>query len=97
MMRLALFSLLAVASAQPDLAVAQDDPACGKFADPLPYNACLAARGPKATDIATYDGQAPPTSAASASSARIYTQPARRRYWSASRRRGRIHMEFRVK
>lgn len=79
---------------------AQGDEACARIEEPLAYNACLAAHGPKARIIA-------PQSAASSSvppaaTARPVQQPqasrSRRRYRPYfPRRRKRAHAEFRVR
>jgi hypothetical protein len=91
-------ALAAVAASSP--ARAQDDPACAKYQEPLAYNACLASHGPKATDVATNPAQAQQIRAAPMEIRRA--QPAQdprvRRNWaSATRHRGRAHMEFRVR
>ena len=90
--------LLAFAAASlPGSALAGDDPACARFEDPLAYNACLASRGPKAKEIgATPQGAtarpAEPDGASHAAAPRPAKGPA-----PVSRRRGRIHMEFRLR
>ena len=96
----ALFMLMALAaSGAPRFAAAQDDPACAKFEDPMAYNACLAEHGPKAKDVANYDGVAPERPAAApAEPARPIVQAQPRRYWSsATQHHGRLHMEFTVR
>jgi hypothetical protein len=79
---------------------AQDDPACAKDQDPLAYNACLASHGPKATDIGTNPALAQGAHAAPVRSGgdEPAAAPRSQRIWAhAARRRGRAHMEFRVK
>jgi hypothetical protein len=84
--------------AQPLGALAQDDPACAKFQDPLAYNACLASHGPKATNLGASRGPvqssghaAPIQSARPAASRPVRGSP------YATRRHGRVHMEFRLR
>jgi len=91
-------ALAAVAVSAP--ARAQDDPACAKYQEPLAYNACLASHGPKATDVATNPAQAQQVRAAPMEIRRAQPaqSPRARRNWvSATRHRGRVHMEFRVR
>jgi hypothetical protein len=81
----------------PRSAPGQDDPACAKYQEPLAYNACLASHGPKANSIGEGPGQTQPPGAASHSLARPSAGSAPGREWpAATRRRGRVHMEFRV-
>jgi hypothetical protein len=76
----------------------QADPACAKYQEPLAYNACLASHGPKANDVGVSHAQdefghgAPAPSAAASSGSRVER-------WSpsATRRHGRVHMEFRLR
>jgi hypothetical protein len=85
--RAALLILVSALAAAPRSALGQDDPACAKYQEPLAYNACLASHGPKANSIG-----AEPHSVA-----RSWAGSAPGRQWpAATRRRGRIHMEFRV-
>jgi hypothetical protein len=76
----------------------QADPACAKYQEPLAYNACLASHGPKANDVGVSHAQdqfghgAPAPSAAASSGSR-----AGRWSPSATRRHGRVHMEFRLR
>ncbi len=94
-MRPALLLVL-FAAALPWPARAEDDPACARYQDPLAYNACLASHGPKATAV----GGTPRASGSAASPAaddgpRAPGRGAGR--FGAVRRRGRVHMEFRVR
>jgi hypothetical protein len=99
-MRAAL-ALLALAAVLPDPARAQDDPACAKFEEPLAYNACLASHGPKAGDIGETTGGAHADPEAGVPiEARKPTGPQAalpRGLPPVVRRRGRVHMEFRLR
>jgi len=77
----------------------QVDPACANIEAPLAYNACLAAHGPKATNVGPHPAAPSVQSAAAPRHAvRPRAAPARRRYNAyAPRRRGRAHAEFRVR
>ena len=79
-MKAALFLLLLASQAFAEAAFAED---CGKFADPLAYNACLARQGPaaRAVHVGTAHVGASP---AARRSPRVYSAP----------RRGRSHMVF---
>ena len=95
--RAALLILASAIAALPRSALGQDDPACAKYQEPLAYNACLASHGPKANRIGGGPRQTQPPGAASHSSVRPSAGSARGREWpAATRRRGRVHMEFRV-
>ena len=85
--RAALLIFVSALAALPRAALGQDDPACAKYQEPLAYNACLASHGPKANRIGAEPHSAARSSAGSA---------AGREWPAATRRRGRIHMEFRV-
>jgi hypothetical protein len=78
---------------------AQDDPACAKYQEPLAYNACLASHGPKATDLAAAPAPTRQTSVAPVPARAAPAEPARvHPGWSdATRRHGRVHMEFWLK
>ena len=102
-MRAAFMALALAVAAIPRGACAQDDPgqsdpACAKYQEPLAYNACLASHGPKASDIGGSHAQdepahaAPAPSAAASPASRVERWPS-----TATRRHGRIHMEFRVR
>jgi hypothetical protein len=85
--RAALLIFVSGLAALPRSALGQDDPACAKYQEPLAYNACLASHGPKANSIGAEPHSASRSSAGSAPG---------REWPAAARRRGRIHMEFRV-
>jgi hypothetical protein len=89
--RAALLILASAAAAFPRLAVGQDDPACAKYQEPLAYNACLASHGPKANAMGANPGQSQPGHLPSAQSL-----PPGREWPAATRRHGRVHMEFRI-
>jgi hypothetical protein len=100
----AAFMVLALTTAAfPRGACAQDDPvqsdpACAKYQEPLAYNACLASHGPKASDVGESRAQDLPGRAAPAPSAVASPAPRVQRWPStATRRHGRVHMEFRVR
>jgi hypothetical protein len=90
--------VLAVAAAVlPGRARADGDPACAKFDEPLAYNACLAAHGPRAKDVAVAPEPAPEHGIDRAGKP---PGEAARRSWrfpAVARRHGRIHMEFRIR
>ncbi len=89
--------LVMCAAVLPGAALAQDDPACARFEEPLAYNACLASHGPKANLGSTPEGadrhvepeDPVPTSAAPAGAPRRAPGPA-----AVARRHGRVHMEI---
>jgi hypothetical protein len=87
-------ALVLVSSVAP--ALAQDNPACAKFQEPLEYNACLAKLGPKAgATLAAPEsaGVAPAVRAAPAArgvrSMHAFAAP--------PRTRGRARMEFTIR
>ncbi len=96
-MRAAL--ILAVAAAVlPMRARADEDPACAKIEEPLAYNACLAAHGPRAKDVAVSPD---PTDGAHGGD-RVVRAPAEAarpasRYPAVARRHARFHMEFHIR
>ncbi len=107
----AAIALCLAALAWPGSALAQDDPRCAQYRDPMAYNACLARQGPKANGVGQLHGGPQPARAAQhrvwyghsrgAPSARFYgTQdaPSTRFYDTQGSQRihGRVHMEFRV-
>ncbi len=85
--RAALLIFVSALAAAPRPALGQDDPACAKYQEPLAYNACLASHGPKANSIRAEPHADARSSAGSAPG---------REWPAATRRRGRIHMEFRI-
>jgi hypothetical protein len=79
--------------ASPRAVLAEDDPACAKYQDPLAYNACLASRGPRANTAPRADADAQTGSVR----ARPTKGPAANRGWRGeTRRHGRVRMEFRL-
>lgn len=97
MAKRAALMLLALAAVSADAARAEDDPACAKYQDPLAYNACLASRGPKA-NIATNPRPAQAGHAAvQPEGGRPFSTRGADGWRHANRRRGRVHVEFRVK
>ena len=51
------FCLAALTSA--GRALAEDDPSCAQYQEPMAYNACLARHGPKAGDVGAHSAPAP--------------------------------------
>ena len=99
------------AMAWPGSALAQDDPRCAQYREPMAYNSCLARQGPKANGVGQLHGgpqsaRATPHRAwyghgSGAPSARSYgaeDAPSTRFYDTQGSQRihGRAHMEFRV-
>ena len=103
MIRAAVLTVtLAVAALFSVGARAEGDPACAKIEEPLAYNACLAAHGPKATDVRPHfrSSREPtaPASAVAPRAARPKEAYANRWYGAyVPRRHGRAHAEFRVR
>jgi hypothetical protein len=98
--RAAIILLSLAALAWVGRARAEDDPACAKYQEPMAYNACLARHGPKANNIGTHQGAAPPYRAAQGlGQAGGAVRPATtgRRWQPARPNHGRAHMEFLVK
>jgi hypothetical protein len=96
-MRAALI-LVVAAAILPAWARADAESACAKIEEPLAYNACLAARGPRARDVAV----SPEPAGDDYRSGRVGKAPALAarpglRFPAVARRHGRIHMEFRIR
>ena len=72
-------------------ALAQDDPSCAQYQDPMAYNACLARHGPKANDVRTHSAAARPHQGEARAPADSFGQWPR-----AGRVHGRVHMEFKL-
>ena len=95
-----LLVLMMFVAAPAGSARAGDDPACARFQEPLAYNACLAAHGPKAPGIprtsSSRVGDAAPPSVGTRS---VRQAPAsiRRAARHATLGRGRVHVEFWVR
>ena len=107
----AAIALYLTAMAWPGSALAQDDPACTQYREPMAYNACLARHGPKANGVGQLHGGPQPGTAAphrvwygrsrAAPGTRSYgaqEAPSTRFYDTQGSQRihGRAHMEFRV-
>ena len=90
--RAAAIALCLAALASAGRALAEDDPSCAQYQEPMAYNACLARHGPKASDAGAHSGAAQPRR-------RAGHEPARRigRWPHAQRVHGRVHMEFHVR
>src|SRR6516165_6953854 len=54
--RAAAIALCLAAATPVERALAQDDPACAQYQEPIAYNACLARRGPRANDVGAHSG-----------------------------------------
>ena len=89
--RAAAIGLCLAALASAGCALAEDDPSCAQYQEPMAYNACLARHGPKANDVGAHSGAAQPE--------RTGHEPASGlgRWPHAQRVHGRVHMEFRVR
>jgi hypothetical protein len=94
--------------AWPGSALAEDDPRCAQYREPMAYNACLARQGPKANGVGQLHGGPQPGRAApnrasyghnrGAPSTLFRGAPGTRFYDTQGSQRihGRVHMEFRV-
>ena len=104
-------ALCLAALAWPGSALAQDDPRCAQYREPMAYNACLARQGPKANNVGQLHGGPQPARAApnrvryghnrGAPGTRSYgteDAPSTRFYDTQGSQRihGRAHMEFSV-
>ena len=92
------FCLAALASTE--ASVAQDDPSCAQYQEPMAYNACLARHGPKANSVGAPSGGTRPEPArqvrtyegeAHAPASAFHPWP------PVQRIHGRVHMEFQVR
>jgi hypothetical protein len=107
----AAIALCLAALAWPGSALAQDDPRCAQYSEPMAYNACLARQGPKANAVGQVHGGPQPAQAAphragyghrsgapSAGSNDAQDAPGARFYETQGSQHihGRVHMEFRV-
>jgi hypothetical protein len=96
----AAIALCLVALAWPGSALAEDDPRCAQYREPMAYNACLARQGPKANGVGQLHGG--PQSRRAAPNRVWYGHsrgaPSTRFYDTQGSQRihGRAHMEFRV-
>ena len=97
--RAAAIALFLAALASAGRALAEDDPSCAQYQEPMAYNACLARHGPKANGVGAHSGSTQPEPAGQN---RVYEGQARPpatgfgRWGRAQRSHGRVHMEFRV-
>ncbi len=95
----AVLILVVAAAVLPARAQADGGSACAKIEESLAYNACLAAHGPRARDVAV----SPEPAGSGAESDRVGRAPAEaaarpaRRFPAVAKRHGRIHMEFRIR
>ena len=98
----AAIALLAAAVAWAGSALAQDDPSCAQYREPMAYNACLARHGPRANNLGRMHGGTQPSHSAHDRGWRGGTgtgAPARRFYGRPrlQRAHGRVHAEFQVR
>jgi hypothetical protein len=98
----AAIALLAAALAWAASALAQDDPSCAQYREPMAYNACLARHGPRANNLGRLHGGTQPGQSAHDRAWRGGTRagaPAGRFYrrQRPQRARGRVHAEFQVR
>ncbi len=91
--RAAAIALCLATLASAGRALAEDDPSCAQYREPMAYNACLARHGPKANDVGAHPGGAQPERAGQDHA------PATGfgRWPHAQRIHGRVHMEFHVR
>ena len=98
--RAAAIALCLAALASAGRALAEDDPSCAQYQEPMAYNACLARHGPKANGVGAHLSD---TSPERAGQNRAYEGEARapasgfRRWPPVQRVHGRVHMEFQVR
>jgi hypothetical protein len=108
----AAIALCLAALAWPGSALAEDDPRCAQYREPMAYNACLARQGPRANGVGQVHGGPQPAHAAphrvsyghrseapgTRSSDGTPDSPSTRFYDTQGSQRihGRVHMEFRV-
>ena len=98
----AAIALLAALVASAGSSLAQDDPSCAQYREPMAYNACLARHGPKANNLGRLHGGIQPSHSAHDRGSRGGTRtgaPARRFYGRQrpQRAHGRVHAEFQVR
>jgi hypothetical protein len=98
--RAAAIALCLAALAPSGRALAEDDPSCAQYQEPMAYNACLARHGPKANAAGAHSGA---TRRERAGEGRAYEREAHApatgfgRWPHAQRVHGRVHMEFNVR
>ena len=89
--RAAALALCLAALASAGRALAEDDPSCAQYQEPMAYNACLARHGPKANDARAHSGAAQPQRDRDMNRRPAAAGPA------PSAIHGRVHMEFHVR
>jgi hypothetical protein len=98
--RAAAIALCLAALAPAGRALAEDDPSCAQYQEPMAYNDCLARHGPKANAAGVHSGAAEPERGGPN---RAYESQAHApatgfgRWPHAQRIHGRVHMEFQVR
>ena len=98
--RAAAFALCLAVLTPSGRALAEDDPSCAQYQEPMAYNACLARHGPKASAAGAHSGAAQPERAARgrAYEAEPHAQATGFGRWPhAQRVHGRVHMEFNLR
>ena len=90
--RAAAIAFCLAALAATGRALAQDDPSCAQYQEPMAYNACLARHGPKASDVRTHSAAAQPQQGEARAPAGGFGRQPR-----AQRVHGRLHMEFNLR
>ena len=98
--RAAAIALCLAALAPSGRALAEDDPSCAQYQEPMAYNACLARHGPKANAAGAHSGAPQPQRAARgrAYEGEPHAQATGFGRWPhAQRVHGRIHMEFNLR
>ena len=98
----AAIALLAALVASAGSSLAQDDPSCAQYREPMAYNACLARHGPRANNLGRLHGGTQPSQTAHDRAWRGGTRtgaPAGRFYGRRrpQRAHGRMHIEFPVR
>lgn len=98
--RATAFALLMIALAPSGRALAEDDPSCAQYQEPMAYNDCLARHGPKANAPGAHSGGTQPQRAVRgrAYESEPHAQATGFGRWPrADRVHGRVHMEFNVR
>ena len=98
--RAAAFALCLAVLTPSGRALAEDDPSCAQYQEPMAYNACLARHGPKANAAGAHSGAAQPQRAARgrAYEGEPHAQATGFGRWPhAQRVHGRVHMEFNLR
>jgi hypothetical protein len=97
--RAVAIALCLAALASAGVALAEDDPSCAQYQEPMAYNACLARHGPKANGVGAHLGESRPERAGQdpAYAGQVRAPASGFRRWPPVQRvHGRVHMEFRV-